>query len=286
MNLFGVPPSRQRLARSLLRLRVAAGLSQPGLVRRLGAGWSQPKISRIETAKQVVEVSDVAAWAQATGASEELRAELVALAEEAKVGSVSADTILGNGLTVAQQASAELERSAAKIGVYHPVIIPGLLQTVDYIRQIFTAGFPAGRDDIAQAIAVRVARQGILYDPAHRFEFVVPETALRWRFGPVEMLLGQLDRIGQMTSLSNVSVGLIPLDREAPVWHTHGFTVFDERFEDDPLVTVETLTAVLAVSDPKFVEEYRQAFAALQGVAVFDEDARSLLEQIAADMRR
>lgn len=37
--------------------------------------------------------------------------------------------------------------------------------------------------------------QAILYDEHRRFTFVVPEAALRWRFGPRDLLLGQLDRL-------------------------------------------------------------------------------------------
>lgn len=283
MNLFEISQPRERLAHALARLRIAAGFSQPELAKRLK--WSQAKVSRIENAKQVVEVPDVDAWARATGASDQRREELIALAEDAKVGSVSIDRALSRGLAFAQVATGQLEASARTLKIYQPVIVPGLLQTPGYVRQIFTTGYPDGRADIEKAIAARLARQEILYDENRRFEFVIPEAALRWRFGPNDMLLRQLHLIKQAIPRPNVSIGLIAQDGEAPVWHTHGFTVFDDRGDDDPIVTVETLRAVLPVSDREGVKEYQQVFARLQSVAVYGAAASVLLDTITNDLR-
>jgi transcriptional regulator with XRE-family HTH domain len=284
VNLFGVTPARERLARELARLRVTAHLTQPQLAQRLD--WSQAKVSRIETAKQAVEPADVDAWAHATSAPDQLREALTALAIDAKVGGVSIERALASGLPAAQVETGKLEASARMLCVYQPVIIPGLLQTPGYVRQIFAAGYPEGRPDIDQAIAARLARQEILYDEGRRFEFVLPEAALRWRFGSTDMLLRQLTGIRQQLSLPNVSIGLIPQHTDAPIWHTHGFVIFDDRDDEDPIVTVETLTAVLPFDSPTAVEEYRQTFARLKSVAVHGEQAHSLLDQIAEDFRR
>ena len=283
MSLFGVAPARERLAHALARLRVAAGLSQPQLAQRLG--WSQAKVSRIENAKQATEPSDVAAWTHATGASDQLRRELAALAVEAKVGGISIERALASGLAAAQVETAKLEQSARRLCVYQPVIIPGLLQTPGYVRQIFAAGYPEGRPDIDQAVAARMDRQEILYDETRRFEFVLPEAALRWQFGQIDMLRRQLTAIRQQLSLPNVFIGLIPQHADAPIWHTHGFVIFDGRGDDDPIVTVETLTAVLPFDDPVSVEDYRRAFARLKSVAVHGDQARALLDQITEDFR-
>lgn len=67
--------ARRRLAERLRRLRVDAGLSTTQLAGRLG--WSQAKVSRIETARHGIAASDVRVWAETLDAPAELVSELV-----------------------------------------------------------------------------------------------------------------------------------------------------------------------------------------------------------------
>ena len=67
--------SRRRMAEALRELRVSAGLSTTQLANLLG--WSQSKVSKTERGVTLPPPPDVEAWANATGASGELRAQLV-----------------------------------------------------------------------------------------------------------------------------------------------------------------------------------------------------------------
>jgi Domain of unknown function (DUF5753) len=89
---------------------------------------------------------------------------------------------------------------------------------------------------------------------------VIAEAALRWRLGPAQMMLAQLDRISSIATLPDIAIGIIPQVAEVAAWHIHGFTILDNQIEGAALVRVETLTAGLLVSDPDAVERYRQAF--------------------------
>jgi transcriptional regulator with XRE-family HTH domain len=72
------PLQRRRLATALRRLRWDAGLSGEELARR--TGFSQSKVSRIETAATVPSRADVEAWCRAVDASDDERADLLDLA--------------------------------------------------------------------------------------------------------------------------------------------------------------------------------------------------------------
>ena len=91
----------------------------------------------------------------------------------------------------------------------------------------------------------------------------------------------QADRIITVSTLENVTVGIIPQAAEADVWHDHGFNITDDRGDDgDPVVHFETLTEGLTITDPDEVAAYKEAFDRLRKLAVADEDARTLLSRI------
>ena len=85
------------------------------------------------------------------------------------------------------------------------------MQVPEYARRIFAAGHPDGRLDVAAAIAARMDRQIALYEESRRFEFVIGESALRWRIAPANVMLAQIDRVMAVAGLSTVTLGLLPL---------------------------------------------------------------------------
>lgn len=275
---------RHRLATDLQRLRRAAGLSGYELARRLGI--SQSKVSKIEHAHAAISVAEVEAWGRVTSAKSEQIVRLAERAERALSEAVNWRGAMREGLPRLQEEVASLEAVSATVRSYHPVLVPGLLQTAEYARRIYEAGQVEDRPDIAAAVAARIERQAVLYQQAHRFEFVVPEVALRWRIAPPGVYLAQLDRISSVATLPNVEVGILPLTAEIPVWHSHGFTLFEERFDGgDALAHVETLTAGVNVSDAADLDEYRQAFAELRRAALTSHEALSLVAEVMADLR-
>lgn len=284
MNSFGEDsPQRLRLGSALRRLRLRADLTGEQLAEQ--AGMSQSKVSRIELGQSAATVADIERWAQMTGASDDERAELVELAEATVTEAIAFREARRHGLPSIQEDVQAIEASAATIRSYQPVLVPGLLQTAEYTRRLLKAGFPEGRPDIPAAIAARIERQAVLYDEAKRIEFIITEGALRWRFGPPSAMLAQLDRIATVATLTTVAIGIIPQAVEITTWRTHGFNIFDDRGDEDPIVDVETLTTGLTITDPRDVDEYRQAFARLREAAVFGDDALALLRAVMTDLR-
>ncbi len=270
---------RRRLGEALRAARANAGLSGEQLAKQLEI--SQSRLSRIELGQQAASVDVVRRWTAATEVPDERVCELVAWAEAAAVEAVALRTVRPRGLAQLQHDSREFEASAATIYEFDPVLVPGLLQVPDYSRRIFVAGKPShSAADIAAAVAGRMDRQLALYEGITRFEFVITEAALRWWVGPPNVMLAQLDRITALVGLDSVHVGVIPLDTEVGVWHEHGFAVFDDRPDDDPVVTVETQTSQVTTTDPAEVAFYRDAFARLREAALQGAEADALLRRI------
>jgi transcriptional regulator with XRE-family HTH domain len=261
--------ARQELGSRLLSLRQRAGLSGVALAKRLGT--TQPRISRIETSRTVPSLDDVRAWAEATNATHEELQELAALVERLAVEATSWRILHRLGLTERQRQIAELEQSASVIRVFQPTMVPGLLQVADYARRVMAQGNPSSQSDLAAAVAKRMERQTILYDQSKRFEFLITEGALRWRPGPPKLMKAQLDRVISMASLPNVELGVLSLNQEAVDAYLHPFVVFE--LEDEILVTVETYSAELQVSQPQEVSIYQHTLERLRPSALWADKA-------------
>jgi transcriptional regulator with XRE-family HTH domain len=285
VSVFGeASPQRQRLGRALRDLRHSAGITGTQLAWQLGI--SQSTVSRFETGQQIPSLAEVETWARTLGADDAAHAGLVELVEAAATEAVVfRRTRVRRGLAGQQQDTAAVEASAGMLRSFNPLGVQGLLQTPAYAQAVYAAAHP-GRTDLAAAVAARMARQQVLYAEDKRFHFVLGEPALRWWRGSAEVMLGQLDRLSQMLTLPNATVGILVLDREVPVWNHHGFTVFSDRVGGaEDLVHVETLQTGLNIRNTEDVARYLDAFERLASIAVTGDQARAVLARVAEDLR-
>jgi hypothetical protein len=112
---------------------------------------------------------------------------------------------------------------------------------------------------------------------------VIGEAALRWWPGPAPVMLGQLDRLTTIAALPNATLGVLRFG-EVPVWHTHHFTLYDDR-QGGPLVHVERLMGGTNLRDPEDVARYTEAFKQLLEAAATGTDVLALLVRIAEEIR-
>lgn len=275
---------RRRLGAELRRLREQAGLSGRELAGQIGV--SQSKVSRIESGAAVPSLPQVTGWATAVGASESVTSKVMTLADAAYTGVDPWEAAMRERSSL-QPDFQEIEDQSRAVLVYEPTLVPGLLQTAEYARRVFTMFDPPyAESDIPDAVASRLDRQVALFDPVRRFAFLVTEAAVRWPLGPPDLMLAQLDRIASISTLGNVTVGVIPQSAQALTHVPHGFVVTEPADpEADTLVLVETVHASLTVSDTSQVALYRRHWSLLEKTAVYGTDARDLLTNMAATVR-
>lgn len=270
----------QQLAAALLKRRTAANLTSRALAEQIGV--SQSKVSRVETGRVLPTVEEVTAWAHATGADQEMLNQLLAQLDAALTEFATWQIVLRDGLASRQEKTRQLESAAGAIHHYQVAVIPGLLQTAEYARRVFQLHDAVGGQDYTSAVAKRLERQQALYDETHQFEFLITEQAIRARIGPASLLGPQLDRIAQISTLSNVTIGLIPSAAQATILVMHAFVLHEPLdSEQPPFVLVELAHGEVAVRDPRGVELYQDRLARLRQMAVFGDDARALLASIA-----
>ncbi|MFE9995671.1 helix-turn-helix domain-containing protein [Streptomyces avermitilis] len=109
-----------------------------------------------------------------------------------------------------------LEERAVELVAYGDHNLHGLLQTPDYARALFDMRQPPySRDEVERAVAGRVARQSIYKrEPAPVLCFVQEEVTLRRPLGGRVVMRRQLEYLLEVGQLRNVTVQVMPTDRE------------------------------------------------------------------------
>lgn len=286
-----ITPQRALLARRLRDLRATAFPSGSALARQFQAAypdssWHQTRVSKLERGLQRPTDLDIAQWAQVTGASAEQADELRELLAAARVEYATFGQLYRTaGGPVADQAGTTTQDTqTTSIAHYQPAMVPGLVQTAAYARALLSlpcgpSSAGATADDIEPIVGERIKRQDVLYEPGKTISIVMGEAALRTRFGAVQTLLGQLDRLVAVIGLANVELGVIPFSTPLPVYPLTGFTIYDDA------VLIETLTGQQRLHAADVVALYTRFFDQLREAATTGADAIELIQQIAAELR-
>ncbi|WP_421671845.1 Scr1 family TA system antitoxin-like transcriptional regulator [Saccharopolyspora spinosa] len=149
-------PRARALAKELRAARSAAGLTARELARALG--WSEAKVSRIETARRGILVQNVEAILDVLGMKGGDRERLLKMARDIRE---PAWWELGRELPQQLTALIDAEQRAKTITDVTLNVLPGLLQTRTYTRTVMEAsGVPEDRID--DHVSIRQVRQGIL----------------------------------------------------------------------------------------------------------------------------
>lgn len=268
---YSLERARSEIGRNLRELRTGAGLTGSQLAKSVG--WSQPKVSRLETGRQIPTSADVQVWADACGrsrAAEEIMDRLRVLESMYVEWRVQQRS----GMQRPQNEVRNRDSETRDRRVYECTVVPGILQTESYIRAVINryASFRGVTIGVEEAVHKRLQRQEILYSKRKRFRFLITEAVLHIRYTDRDAMVEQLDRLTSVSTLSNVSLGIIPFGRRVVFDPGHGFWIHDDR-----LVTVETLSAELRLTHPTEVEQYVRAFDLCARGADYGQEARSLI---------
>lgn len=276
---------RRQLGEKLRELREQAGISGSQFAAR--HGWVQPRVSRIETGKQLPTEDDIRAWSNAAEAPTGTRDELLTMLDRARAEYATwREAYRATGGAAATQSDiGTREAGTTHLRQFQPAMIPGLLQTAAYAREILalpTGPTLHGADsgDLDEMLANRMQRQQILYDTGRHIEIVVLEAALRSRLCTPKTLAGQLDRLtATATSGTALTFGVIPFEASLPVYPLSGFSVYDED-----LVVIETTAGEHQLSGSEDLANYMRFFELLRDAAVTGRDAAAVIQRALATL--
>jgi hypothetical protein len=176
-----------------------------------------------------------------------------------------------------------LEESASLIRAYEPQVVPGLLQTEDYVRAIIAASFPAASPDYSERrVALRLARQDLLRRPEPpEYWVVLEETVLRRPIGGREVMRGQVGHLIDAAGRPGVTIQVLPFDAG---WHPAMYGMFNVfRFPDQALPDVvysEGLTSAYYLNKPSETAVYTEALDRMCAQAASRDQTITILYEI------
>ncbi|MFD4660473.1 helix-turn-helix domain-containing protein [Kitasatospora sp. NPDC058444] len=261
------------LGTALRALRIASGKTAETVARR--ASMSPAKLSKIENGRVLPTVQDVELILTALEVSEAAKAEFLAQTRAAATEATAWRELRRTGHWKHQQGIRAIEARTSTLRLFQGQLIPGLLQSPEYISDLFAMKPELTDEAKAKSKAARLERQTVLYDQSRSFHFVICEHVLRWRIGHPMVMGTQMDRLVSLSRLPNVTIGVVPLTRQMPNFPMTCFSAHDDR-----LVIVETFHAEITTRDPKDVEVYLSTFAQFDSVALHGDEMRSMVESI------
>ncbi|MEV7858174.1 helix-turn-helix transcriptional regulator [Streptomyces hirsutus] len=276
--MAGSPTARRRrLSIELKKLREKSTLTCAQVGQALD--WSGSKVNRMETGSGRVQPSDIDALCRFYETSDELREFLKSLAREAKTRGWW--QVHGAGVPEWFNIYIGLEQDASALRQYQCELLPGLMQTAAYARELHTTGAHLSLEDIDRAVRVRLERQEMLTRPdAPDAWFVVNEGAVRNVIGDRALMREQLERTLDSAALPNVTLQVLPFDAGTyPA--TGSFTMLGFPAPEDPdLVYRDGITDAVYLEGEHHVREYTKAFDGLRAAALSPQRSAQLIKSV------
>ncbi len=275
----GSPTVRRRRLGLILRgMRERVGLTGEEVGARLERSGSW--VSRVETGRVGVRSRDLADLLGLYQIDDRALAdELAALAREGKQRgwwSRYADTLMGPYATFIG-----FESEAAELLSYETLCVPGLLQTEDYARALFSAAVPpVTGDTIERKLEVRLARQQLLTRPRPlKLWAILDESILHRRLGGPDVMRGQLKHLLDASLMPNVMIQVVPFDGGHHPGMVGSFTVVRFPLPEDPdIVYIEGVTGdIFAESEDALW--YHDVFDHLRAAALSLTESRIRFER-------
>ncbi|RSO02881.1 transcriptional regulator [Streptomyces sp. WAC 06783] len=179
-----------------------------------------------------------------------------------------------------------LEAEALSLGGYVTMVIPGLLQTPDYIRELHRSRVPAlRRDEVDELVQERLERQVVLLrEPAPTVSFVIEEAVLHRPLGGEEVLKAALLHVlAAARELAHVTLQVMPT-----VTSTHAGLSGSLELLYSPdgrdSVFLEGQDRSRLLTRPVEAVQHRERYGALRGEALSPRKSLELIEKVAGEL--
>jgi transcriptional regulator with XRE-family HTH domain len=278
MTLRSEPTARQlRLAVELRRLRDAAGLTVKEAAALLGV--SSPVISQIEAGLAGLREERLRRLASQYACTDgEFVDALVAMATDRTRGWW--EDYRGRLPTSFLDLS-ELEHHARFIRHVAILYVPGLLQTEEYARAVFSSRLPElTSDELELRIQHRKARQQF----TTQYQAVIHEAALRIRVSDRATSKAQLLRLLELSEADHITLRVIPFDRDGFASAASTMT-----YVGGPLPKLDTVVrdaphgSVLIDSEAQ-LNIYRTSFRRVEAESLDPERSREFIHKLAKEL--
>ncbi|GIL29242.1 helix-turn-helix domain-containing protein [Actinocatenispora comari] len=260
----------------LINYRKESTLTQAEATRRTGIG--KAKLSSMESGRYQQHPDDVTALLNAYGVAQRDIDRITSLTGRAESRSWLAPwshvvpdwfrTFVGlEGLATAEFA-------------YDPLIIPGLLQTMEYAEELTRATGFVRPDHSERFVSFRLARaRRLTADTPLALHAVIGDAALRLTVGDVELRRAQYQHLVELAKQPNITIQVIRPE-DGPHGAGTGQFVILEFDKARPIAYSELLDGASYVQDQDQVATYRMAADSARTVALSPEKSMALLRSM------
>ncbi|MGW4323388.1 helix-turn-helix domain-containing protein [Streptomyces sp. NPDC004684] len=177
--------------------------------------------------------------------------------------------------------AARLEAEAVELHVYANQAVPGLLQTEEYARAVFTNWRPLLHEDtVEQRVSARLARQDIFSrKPMPVISFVVEEAVLRRPLGGPAVMRGQLEQILLHAQRRNVELQVMPIEQEEHAALAGPFTLIETK-EGRRIAYVEAQTDSRLYTERQAVRGMEEQYGVLRAQALDPRKSLTLVKKL------
>jgi transcriptional regulator with XRE-family HTH domain len=277
---FSASWMQKQLAMRLADERAKSGMSAREVAE--SQGWSHTKITRIENLSIKITPRDTAKLAAFYNLPQEEVERLCDMARAARTDIWWHR--YEQWLTPAHANFIGYENDASTAWSLGPLLIPGLLQTREYITNLYAAGQIILDPDRAEALlAVRMLRQQRLTEPTPlTFTAILGEAALRANHGNPDVLAAQLTHLRRVAELPNVTLRVVPFGAAVALGGPLDLLQFTESgpsiaFSETPLYSI-------VHDDPLEIRQARRTIDQTASAALSEADSIAFIEQIQEGM--
>jgi transcriptional regulator with XRE-family HTH domain len=279
-DAYGATVAKRRLASRLTELRQASGHTANHVCDLLN--WGRGKVGRFEANQwKRPEMSDIRDLARVYGVGEAEAEELEQLAAHARARPWWRDYP-----DVFENEFPGIENDASQIRIFMPLVLPGLLQTREYMAVVLRAG-SRPPNFVRRAIEARMRRQEILErtdGTAPRLSAVITEASLMYRWGSKGDRREQIEHLATLSREPGIDLRIQRFADGPPTGMHSMVNIFDLPGEESRLVYLETDVAIHEVSKREEVESYVHGFSRAQDAALEPGDTTAYLKYLAEQL--
>jgi transcriptional regulator with XRE-family HTH domain len=278
--------AQRRLARALRKLRAEADLTIDQVAEKLDLSAST--ISRLETAQTTVRRGDVRELLDIYEVTGTQREELLQLAGQSRQ-----QPWWQEYKDLPNAGAADFEAQAAVIRQYSALLVPGLLQTEAYAREVLRAvRGDDGEKNLERHLKLRMNRQALLtQQESPQYVVVLDEPVLRRVVGGRQVMHAQLKRLIEASALANLTLRLLPFSVGAHAGMDGEFTIFSYRkdpdvvYDDPDVVYVDNIGGGAYIEDPKITNRYNRTFEHLLETSLDPVKSTEVLTDLEEELR-
>ncbi|NGO73879.1 helix-turn-helix domain-containing protein [Streptomyces boncukensis] len=180
-----------------------------------------------------------------------------------------------------------LESSATYFRSYEPLLVPGLLQTEEYAREVIAeVRKELAPREVEALVKVRMQRQQLLEgDDPLKLWIIIDEASLRRRVGSQQLMRQQIQHLRMACDHPSVTLQMLPFDAGAHQGLLGSFVIMDFPDPTPEVVWVEHIFGnSVCFDDRKNVDSYAEAFDHLRALAAGPPETRRRLDSLTKEL--